>query len=316
MLIRTWRFRQRLGFWCRAPSSSVPVTICDRSSSRHHGISARRGRVARLGIPKETFRHIIKRIEPFSVSEGYRAFYRAYAERFGKPRWGDKTPMSCLHLDTIESVLPEAHFIHLIRDGRDVALSWRQTWFSPGNAMEVLAEEWARCVSTARAQGAHCQHYLEVRFEDLIRNPVTVLIKICGFLQLPYTAQMLEYHVGVPGRLTEHRARVAANGEILVSQATRLKQQVLTMQPPQRSRIQALEAHNGSRRAGALRATGRRPAERARLRGLVRRRCAAISILFTNNTLRAGRVGALGSRCLPHAHRPRPSSGGVQPRPR
>ncbi len=192
-----------------------------------------------FGIPKETFRHIIKRIEPFSVSEGYRAFYRAYAERFGKPRWGDKTPMSCLHLDTIESVLPEAHFIHLIRDGRDVALSWRQTWFSPGNAMEVLAEEWARCVSTARAQGAHCQHYLEVRFEDLIRNPVTVLIKICGFLQLPYTAQMLEYHVGVPGRLTEHRARVAANGEILVSQATRLKQQVLTMQPPQRSRIQA-----------------------------------------------------------------------------
>ena len=101
--------------------------------------------------------------------------------------------------------------------------------------MEVLAEEWVRCVSTARAQGAHCQHYLEVRFEDLIRNPVTVLIKICRFLELPYTAQMLEYHAGVPGRLAEHRARVTPDGEIIVSQATRLKQQELTMQPPQRS---------------------------------------------------------------------------------
>jgi len=78
-----------------------------------------------------------------------------------------------------------------------------------------------------------------VRFEDLIRNPVTVLTRICRFLELPYTVQMLDYHVGVPARLTEHRARVTPDGETIVSQATRLKQQALTMQPPQRSRIQA-----------------------------------------------------------------------------
>jgi hypothetical protein len=98
--------------------------------------------------------------------------------------------------------------------------------------------EWARCVSTARAEGAHCQHYLEVRFEDLIRNPVAVLSRICSFLDLPYTAQMLDYHASVPSRLTEHQARVAANGEIVVSRTTRLKQQALTTQPPQHSRIQ------------------------------------------------------------------------------
>ena len=192
-----------------------------------------------FGIPKETFRHIIQRLEPFSVSDGYRAFYRAYAERFGKPRWGDKTPMSCLHLDTIKTVLSEAHFIHLIRDGRDVALSSRQSWFSAGPSIEVHAEEWARCVSTARAQGAGCRHYLEVRFEDLIGNPARVLAEICEFVSLPYTSQMLDYYRGVPVRLAEHQDRLGSDGTVMVSHATRVRQQALTMEPPQHSRVQS-----------------------------------------------------------------------------
>jgi hypothetical protein len=191
-----------------------------------------------FGIPKETFRQIVQRVEPFSVSDGYRAFYRTYARRFGKPRWGDKTPMACLHLDTISAVLPEAHFIHLIRDGRDVALSWRQTWFSPGD-VEVQAEHWVRFVSTARTQGARCPHYLEVRFEDLVRNPAAVLAEICRFVELPYSAEMVDYYVRAPSRLAEHRERVTGDGEVIVSRETRLQQQALTMQPPQRSRILA-----------------------------------------------------------------------------
>jgi len=46
-------------------------------------------------------------------------FYQLYASRFAKPRWGDKTPSYCHHMQNIEEVLPEAHFIHIIRDGRD-----------------------------------------------------------------------------------------------------------------------------------------------------------------------------------------------------
>lgn len=190
-----------------------------------------------FGISKESFREAIQHIEPFSVSDGYRAFYRAYAARFDKPRWGDKTPMYCLHLDTIEAVLPEAHFIHLIRDGRDVALSWRQTWFYPGRRVEVQAEQWAQCVSTARALGARCRRYLEVRFEDLVMNPAGVLTEICRFVELPYAAGMLDYHTRVPLRLTEHVGRARPDGTLIVSRETRLLQQALTMLPPQRSRI-------------------------------------------------------------------------------
>ena len=46
-----------------------------------------------------------------------RSFYDIYSERQGKPRWGDKTPIYVKNMRRIESVLPEARFIHVIRDG-------------------------------------------------------------------------------------------------------------------------------------------------------------------------------------------------------
>src|SRR5689334_4978208 len=64
----------------------------------------------------------IASIEPFDLSDALRAFYGLYAERFGKRRWGDKTN-HLWNLKLIQSLLPEARFIHIVRDGRDVALS-------------------------------------------------------------------------------------------------------------------------------------------------------------------------------------------------
>ena len=70
----------------------------------------------------EAFERHLTQLCPFTVTEGLRCFYRCYAHRFGKRRWGNKTPMYSCHLHTVERILPEAHFIHIIRDGRDAAL--------------------------------------------------------------------------------------------------------------------------------------------------------------------------------------------------
>ena len=50
-----------------------------------------------------------------------RAFYELYAESQGKSRWGDKTPDYLRSIRRIGRTLPEARFVHLVRDGRDVA---------------------------------------------------------------------------------------------------------------------------------------------------------------------------------------------------
>jgi hypothetical protein len=192
-----------------------------------------------FGLSKPLFWSLLEQVEPFSVADGYRAFYRAYAHIHGKARWGDKTPGYCLQMAAIEELLPEAHFIHVIRDGRDVALSLREMWFSPGDDIEALAQHWVTHVTTGRQQGSRRAHYLEVRFEELVKDSRLVLQQVCAFLGLRFMPAMLDYHRRTPGRLEEHRDRRRTDGTLVVSHQGRRQQQALTMEPPRASRAQA-----------------------------------------------------------------------------
>jgi hypothetical protein len=182
-------------------------------------------------IPERLFWRSLTKINPFDVAEAYRAFYRLYAERFGKPRWGDKTPLYCTKLDTIRSLLPEARFIHLIRDGRDAALSLRKMWFSPGPEIETLAAYWRDCVMAARLAAVNCADYLEVRYEDLILNTRETLKQICTFIDLDYDEAMLHHYTRTPVRLKEHKGRALPDGT-LQTQDQRIRQQQRTTMPP------------------------------------------------------------------------------------
>src|SRR5512139_722683 len=71
------------------------------------------------GLDAEAFRRRLEAVEPFRVADGVRAFYAMYAERQGKARCGDKKPHYVGALPAIGALLPEAHFVHIIRDPRD-----------------------------------------------------------------------------------------------------------------------------------------------------------------------------------------------------
>jgi hypothetical protein len=190
-------------------------------------------------IPLDQFRAALQRIEPFTIGDGCRAFYQLYAARFGKPRWGDKTPRYCGHLRLIESFLPEAAFVHVIRDGRDVALSLRPLWFSPGEEIETLATYWRESVEAGRAHGRACRRYLEIRYEDLVGDPEPQLRRVCEFLDLEFQPAMLRYYERAPARLEEHGPRFVTDGREVVTHAQRLSQQRMTMQPPDANRAGA-----------------------------------------------------------------------------
>lgn len=163
-------------------------------------------------IPRAEFQQQLMEVNPFTVRAGLRLFYSTYSARFGKARWGDKTPGYCTRLKHIEAVLPEARFIHLVRDGRDVAVSLRQQWFSPGYDITGQAQHWRDNVRAARKQGATCRYYLEIAFEDLVRNPEAQLRRVCDFIELDFDPAMLCYQARASERLSEHRARCRANG--------------------------------------------------------------------------------------------------------
>lgn len=191
-----------------------------------------------FNLSREEFHSALLAIEPFDLGEGVRAFYRAYAGRFGKPRWGDKTPGYGMHLDSIQSVLPEARFIHLIRDGRDAALSVAGLWFAPGGEIETLAGDWRSRILRTRKLAKRCTHYLEIRYERLIADPPEELRRVCAFIGLPYDPGMERYHASARGRLDEVKPRLDDQGAVLVSKEERLSQQRLACLPPDPSRVQ------------------------------------------------------------------------------
>lgn len=137
-----------------------------------------------FGLDEETLERRVANVEPFDTGEALRTFYQLYAERFEKPRWGDKTPLYVRKMRLIQSLLPEARFIHVIRDGRDVALSNIPLWFGP-NSIEEAAHWWQNWIREAREQSQGLDAYLEIRYEDLVLDTVPTLKKVCDFINLP-----------------------------------------------------------------------------------------------------------------------------------
>lgn len=190
-----------------------------------------------FGIDRDRFTAAIAALAPDAGLAGVlRTFYTLYASRHGKSRSGDKTPMYLSVMTEIAELLPEAHFIHILRDGRDVALSWSKTWFAPSCVPSELVAIWAAAVRSARGN-ATAVNYLEVRYEDLVTQPADVLRRICGFIELAYNPSMLSYFERAAGRLAEHRERVRKDGSVVVSRDDRLHQQWRTTQAPQTERI-------------------------------------------------------------------------------
>ena len=196
-----------------------------------------RGRWKDLHIEEAALAQSVAAIEPFDLGEAVRALYRLYAEKFGKPRWGDKTPHYVRRMRVIHGVLPEAHFIHIIRDGRDVALSVKDLWFG-ANSVEEAARRWRGSIEKARRHARELPHYLEIRYEDLVSDTDPTLRKICDFVDLPWNPSMLDYHTTADERLGEmERDSTAPSGEVLRRGEERIAIHSLASQPPQRDRI-------------------------------------------------------------------------------
>jgi hypothetical protein len=122
------------------------------------------------------------------------AVYRAYAHARGKVRWGDKTPRYVESIPFLADLFPDARFVHLVRDGRNVALSYADVPFGPKTVAKA-AELWSRRVlegiGAGRALGPG--RYVELRYEDLVEDIEGRTKELTEFLELPFDEGMLDY---------------------------------------------------------------------------------------------------------------------------
>ncbi len=170
-----------------------------------------------------------------------RAFYAAYAGRHQKQRWGDKTPVYIESIAELGSVLgSQARFIHLIRDGRDVAVSRGARAIKRGREAtpaRTEAETWKRRIEGARAGSREVEHYLELRYEDLIADAESVLRKACEFTEIRYDPAMLAYHERASERLSE-LSDVPGKGGKVRRGSERKAAHALTSEPPRADRVE------------------------------------------------------------------------------
>jgi sulfotransferase family protein len=132
--------------------------------------------------------------------------FEAYAARHGKARWGDKTPHYVHHVDQLLRLWPGARFVVLVRDGRDVALSLKRMPFGPNNAW-AAAQWWARGIRAgARAEREHPDAVITVRYEDLAERPADEVRRVCDFLGLSYSDDMLALEHVDPARIVPDQA--------------------------------------------------------------------------------------------------------------
>ena len=114
-----------------------------------------------------------------------------YAERNGKARWAEKTPAQ--RPDDIYNLFPDALVVHILRDARDVvASSLDMPWERRSAAAVARDLHHFTLESIDRGRRAGAGRYLQLRYEDLARDPEQVLRLICAFVGEDYDAGMLD----------------------------------------------------------------------------------------------------------------------------
>ena len=135
-----------------------------------------------MGVDPEEYSRAVAAAAP-----GWRAPFAILLEQFararGAARVGEKTPNHLLEMRTLEEWFPDAAFVHVVRDPRAVAASWRDVPWSNGS-LAADAAVWRKYMIAARERPPKSGRVLTVRFESLVSAPSEELARVFAFLDL------------------------------------------------------------------------------------------------------------------------------------
>jgi Sulfotransferase family len=146
------------------------------------------------GAPPD-WRDVVKPNTTLTAGSLLSGLYGAYAQQYGAPRWGDKTPGYVAHLELLSRIFPRCQFIHVMRDARDAVTSQLETYrgrrffyMDPYYAARTWNEQLRAGMRFGRSLPRGRYH--EVRYEDVTSTPEPVLRQLCAFLDEDYDANM------------------------------------------------------------------------------------------------------------------------------
>jgi hypothetical protein len=130
-----------------------------------------------------------------SLRELVEGLFGSYCRSEGKAVWGDKTPSFFRKVDILSELFPEAKFIHIVRDGRDVFESWRRIDPTKGNPA-VTALDWSYKIWRIERSLRNVpeERKITVRYEDLLSDPENTVKALCRLIGVAYYEAMLDFH--------------------------------------------------------------------------------------------------------------------------
>lgn len=152
--------------------------------------------LAARGVP-QGLRYVISEVEfrAFLNSFVHTCYERVYERKPGATHVLDKQPGYSPHVRLIDEMVPGARFVHLVRDGRDVAVSMRNAGpamaFGPVTAGSA-ARLWAKAVCDARVARCFGDRYIEIKYEDLLSDTRSVLAKVFDVCGVPASNSDIE----------------------------------------------------------------------------------------------------------------------------
>ncbi len=169
-----------------------------------------------LGIDASEFRAQAAALPQPALTDLLNLVYGHHLRLAGKARFGDKTPLYVGILPQLDTLYPGARYIHLIRDGRDVAISFTDAKWGYSFSREF---EWPAAMQLARQHRASAlaPRILEVRYEDLVRDTEGTVRRICDFLGETFEPAMLDWQRNI-GQVPAHGRHIHRKLERPISQ--------------------------------------------------------------------------------------------------
>lgn len=136
------------------------------------------------------------------------------AQHQGKSSWLCKASGNVHFLPEIQENFPDARYLHLVRDGRDVAVSYLKAVVGEKTAYHI-ARQWAEEQRLCRdlGQSVGQERYLCVRYEDILTDTENQLRRICDWLKLDFDPAMLNFHESHEAMKTSKRGALWTNLE-------------------------------------------------------------------------------------------------------
>ncbi|HDZ61673.1 MAG TPA: sulfotransferase [Nitrospirae bacterium] len=155
--------------------------------------------------PVRNFKGVSEDVIASALGSAISDIMRKYAEASGKKQWIEKTPNHITEIPYIIRLFPESKFIHIVRDGRDVACSSfreRATWgASLENRGQMMIntrlnalQRWCRWISDfEKWQFQYSLDVCRISYEDMVEEPGSVMQKVLSFIGMPWSDDVLKY---------------------------------------------------------------------------------------------------------------------------